>query len=292
MKPVPAPHQVMSEIQEAVLSYVDTAYWLRDPELRRRAPRALGSPGTLFQDPLLEPVLPYPNKVAALQVCQAVGLTERRDRSSAQERLRRLGRSDMKLRPHQADALRISLLVGEGHPVVTSGTGSGKTETFLLPLVARHDPGVAGLVIDRSRDTRGGSSRRAVDAAAQRRRGPPPSRAIVLYPMNALVEDQIARLRRTLRRIMLWVALDSGSAATPAPPGRVQRMPDRGRAQRLDEVAARSASMVRDIDKLAGIGRGPPVADERPAAGRDGRRAGTWSPPRRTSSSRTTRCST
>ena len=35
MKPVPAPHRVMSEIQETLLSYIDTAYWLSRPRRGR-----------------------------------------------------------------------------------------------------------------------------------------------------------------------------------------------------------------------------------------------------------------
>src|SRR4051794_15366131 len=117
----------MSEIQEAVLSYVDTAYWLRDPELAAERRALLAAPGTLFQAPLLEPVLPYPNKVPAREVCRAVGLTEPETELLLKSVFGDWAGASMRLRPHQADALRISLL-GDGdarHPVVTSGTGSG-----------------------------------------------------------------------------------------------------------------------------------------------------------------------
>jgi len=57
--------------------------------------------------------------------------------------------------------------------VVTTGTGSGKTEAFLLPvldgIVRRKRAGVTGL------------------------------QAVLLYPMNALANDQLERLRRMLR---------------------------------------------------------------------------------------------
>jgi hypothetical protein len=57
--------------------------------------------------------------------------------------------------------------------VVTSGTGSGKTESFLLPvldgIVRRKRAGVRGV------------------------------QAVLLYPMNALANDQLERLRRLLR---------------------------------------------------------------------------------------------
>lgn len=61
-----------------------------------------------------------------------------------------------------------------GRPfVVTTGTGSGKTEGFLLPvfdgILRRKEQGVRGL------------------------------QAVLLYPMNALANDQLERLRRLLR---------------------------------------------------------------------------------------------
>src|SRR5262249_34828855 len=115
-----------------------------------------------------------------------------------------------KLREHQAQALTVSL-ARDGSPernvVVTSGTGSGKTECFLLPIFARllaespewgdaqslhpwwrmEDESLAWKHL-RSRGRQGRSA--AV-------------RAIVLYPTNALVEDQVSRIRRAVARIAL-----------------------------------------------------------------------------------------
>src|SRR5262249_26788333 len=79
---------------------------------------------------------------------------------------------------HQVQMLRTVL--GGRNAVVTTGTGSGKTEAFLMPLLGQ-------LVRERF-------------AHATRQ---PALRALILYPMNALVEDQLNRLR---------VALDSDGA--------------------------------------------------------------------------------
>lgn len=254
MKPVPAPHHVMSEIQEAVLSYVDTAYWLRDPELVAERRALLGTPGTLFRAPLLEPVLPYPNKVPALEVCRAVGLTAAETDLLLKSVFGDWAGKEMELRPHAADALRISLL-GQGearHPVVTSGTGSGKTESFLLPLVAR-------MILE----ARGWSSSEQVtrwwEQTPERwtplRSGGRTAamRAIVLYPMNALVEDQIARLRRTLRRLhslggpQLWFG-----RYTSATLGR-SGMPERGRHRQLADVVREIREQVSEYDKVSHV---------------------------------------
>ena len=75
------------------------------------------------------------------------------------------------LRPLYEHQVRSIDLVQRGHSiVVASGTGSGKTECFLLPVLddALRHPG-------------------------------PGVRAIVIYPLNALANDQLGRLRKILR---------------------------------------------------------------------------------------------
>ena len=89
--------------------------------------------------------------------------------------------------------------------VITSGTGSGKTESFLLPLLADIFKEAKGweAAVDHSNwfvgELEGRSTKRRY-APKQRLNDPRPAaiRAIILYPMNALVEDQMARLREAL----------------------------------------------------------------------------------------------
>lgn len=80
---------------------------------------------------------------------------------------------------HQADALEHFFAKGacSDDLVVATGTGSGKTETFLYSILG-------ALAIE-------GTERRA----SFKRHG---VRALLLYPMNALVSDQTARMRRLL----------------------------------------------------------------------------------------------
>ena len=64
--------------------------------------------------------------------------------------------------------------------MVATGTGSGKTESFLLPILAHlHESAV------REKSEGGGP----VDDAV---------RCLILYPMNALVADQLSRIRHML----------------------------------------------------------------------------------------------
>jgi Lhr-like helicase len=103
---------------------------------------------------------------------------------------------------HQLDMLARG--VRPGRPgIVTSGTGSGKTESFMLPILATiceeatrwPAPKLGYLTGEWWEDTPTTFHPLRDQEHPDR---PKAIRAIVLYPMNALVEDQLTRLRRTL----------------------------------------------------------------------------------------------
>ena len=75
---------------------------------------------------------------------------------------------------HQSEAIAQSLVAGKNLLVMT-GTGSGKTESFLLPIL--------------------GKLAREAKASPNTFQQQPAMRALILYPMNALVNDQLGRLR-------------------------------------------------------------------------------------------------
>ena len=95
------------------------------------------------------------------------------------------------LHSHQADAIRQACghgqnagngFNGDGNLVVCSGTGSGKTECFLIPVIDH-------LVREWRRET-GGDRNVPLSGGV---------RAMILYPMNALVNDQLSRIRQILK---------------------------------------------------------------------------------------------
>jgi hypothetical protein len=85
---------------------------------------------------------------------------------------------DVKLYLHQTEALK-AVCQQDKNLVVCSGTGSGKTECFLIPLINY----LVGEWIRSGRPDR-------LESGVQ---------AMILYPMNALVNDQIRRLRQILK---------------------------------------------------------------------------------------------
>jgi DEAD/DEAH box helicase domain-containing protein len=196
----------MDYVRDAYLRYYDTAFWMRDEGIMAERRALLMEPGVMAQEPLLEAVPVYPSVVPVEESCARAGLSD-----SVGQRLGKIvfGRDDVKLRQHQAQALEYAASGdedGRRNVVVTSGTGSGKTESFLLPLIAQ-------LLEDRGAMPRGCKVNawweKHHDAATKTwehaREGvadgiSPAVRAMVLYPTNALVEDQIARLRQAAIR--------------------------------------------------------------------------------------------
>src|SRR5262249_30992557 len=75
---------------------------------------------------------------------------------------------------HQSDAVRGALIDGR-NLIIMTGTGSGKTESFLLPIL--------------------GKLAREAEMHPHSFKQQPAMRALLLYPMNALVNDQLGRLR-------------------------------------------------------------------------------------------------
>lgn len=196
------PIGVYAEIQRAIKQYVTTAFRTSSPTFEDERKQLLDTPGVLFQEAYLEPLPDYASgrRLEELTSDDLPGMHE-----ATREAFRRIVASGLfsgghPLYVHQQRMLERSL--SGKHCVVVTGTGSGKTESFLLPLLANiireakqgrgwapcqdADPWQGPLAWDYSRR----AHRRETRTAAVR--------ALVLYPMNALVEDQLTRLRRAL----------------------------------------------------------------------------------------------
>lgn len=248
------PGYLADRVNETLLRYLDTAFWLRSPELLHERRRLFQTESPLLQDILLEPVLPYDGTHSAVEACTEAGLTLAEAHLLTKALFGNDDAGAVRLRAHQASALQAAMSEGavRVNPIVTSGTGSGKTEAFLLPILAR-------LLVEARDWPSAGAAKAWWDSTPQRwsplrdKSRPHALRTVVLYPTNALVEDQISRLRRALRLIKglggpdLWF----GRYTSAAPGG--THMPDaRGRHSRLSEVAAQLRELVAEYDALKG----------------------------------------
>ena len=194
------PLRVYEAIKEGYLRYFETAFWVRDSAIREERAHLLRGDGRYFTEPLIEPVLPYEPRDSVAEVTETLGLPQELATELAQVVFDQ--GPDFRLFDHQREALTSSMgpPTDGSNPVVTAGTGAGKTECFLLPIFAR-------LLLEERVDDSGLETRwwgteftgswRDVRSEAAR---PAAVRAMILYPTNALVEDQMTRLRSAVRR--------------------------------------------------------------------------------------------
>lgn len=158
----------LDRLQEALRVYINANYHLSHPDLVARRDALLTQPGALRQRPFIEST---PRYQSAAPFAELSWLP-----TAPRELLTTLAEAGVIYpRPytHQAEALEHALVHGRDL-VITTGTGSGKTETFLLPVLGR--------LAREAAETPDLFKTRAV-------------RALVLYPMNALVNDQLGRMR-------------------------------------------------------------------------------------------------
>ncbi|WP_135503049.1 DEAD/DEAH box helicase [Roseovarius aestuariivivens] len=198
------PSSVIDYVREAYQRYYDSAFWMRDEGIMLERREMLQAPGVMAQEPLLEAAPQYPSLEKIEDACKRAGLSDAT--AAALGPIVFGSDGSIKLRDHQAASL-VTTIAGDKdrrrNVVVTSGTGSGKTESFLLPLLASI---LEERAADEARATLFPWWERELDAADKQWKHVRSSahdassaamRALVLYPTNALVEDQVSRLRRS-----------------------------------------------------------------------------------------------
>ncbi|CAI0725183.1 DEAD/DEAH box helicase [Serratia ficaria] len=214
------PLETFESIRDFYIAYLETAFRIGSPAIQGYRRELLEKQGTLCADLFLEPMPRYRD--------YGLTISDLRDASkgetwlpgfTAQQRaafidlclggllprdLKDVTKGRFKLYTHQLEMLQRGVQPGKPG-IVTSGTGSGKTESFLLPILAQiakeasqwsqstalkswlpwwHEPNAQPTFMrDREAPIYG---------------RPKAVRALILYPMNALVEDQLVRMRRAL----------------------------------------------------------------------------------------------
>lgn len=161
-------YQELERYAAALRTYITSTYHISNPALVELRDELLAREGAIAQRPYIESTARYAatRRYADLSIPSEVA-----------NLLTWLGKRGVVFDPpydHQASALELALPTEYRDIVVTTGTGSGKTETFLLPILGR-------LAAEASTNPSSFSTRAV--------------RALLLYPMNALVNDQLGRLR-------------------------------------------------------------------------------------------------
>lgn len=204
------PIGAFNKIKENYLRYFQTMYRFNDAELDERKNKALQSGNTLFREPYLE-ILPEYNttsingvEITSISQISAPLTTAFGEQTIAEGFIDKFISQGLMSYPpyhHQFEML-LKSFVNKQNTVINSGTGSGKTEAFLLPLFAE---------LYREAKTWSKPEYTYTDWFCQedKTKGYKPVqrlgekrtaavRSLILYPMNALVEDQMTRLRKAL----------------------------------------------------------------------------------------------
>src|SRR6266540_2034952 len=162
------PITTTNHVRDSYLRYLKTIYPFQDATLRELFWGTLEAPDRLVKGPLLEAAAPFEHGRSIYQLIKDGVLHEGFEQLCSDALP-----GDRQLYLHQDTA--ITKIVQQRNLIVATGTGSGKTETFLIPILDRL-----------LREQAAGTLTR------------PGVRALLLYPMNALANDQLKRLRRVL----------------------------------------------------------------------------------------------
>lgn len=163
------PVEAASSIKDDYYRYLRTLLRMRQPDIAAAFADTLRNDASMAKGPILELTPAYaPGKAANQLIDEGVLAPGFRDLSGSFD-------LERPLYEHQERALRKAQ--AGNNIIVSTGTGSGKTESFLLPIISellrQRDAGKLG----------------------------PGVRALLLYPMNALANDQVKRLRSLLADI-------------------------------------------------------------------------------------------
>lgn len=162
------------ELLKNLEEYLDAQYFCRSPIVRQTARVLLHDKGVICQEPYVESTPAYLQSKEGLSVARIPDNEKRFLCELAEAKLGVFKKPYV----HQIEALEATRNVNFPEDIlVATGTGSGKTECFLWPILAK-------LMAEASRSS---------DSWDQKG-----VRTIILYPMNALVSDQLARLRRLM----------------------------------------------------------------------------------------------
>ncbi|MEZ5758279.1 MAG: DEAD/DEAH box helicase [Emcibacteraceae bacterium] len=181
--------QTIENLHTSLKDYIEATYHISAPSLVAQRQSLLDRDGVIHRIPYLESTPKYHSGEKFESIS---GLPE-----AALELLELLSIPDGDLPKliynppykHQAESLKKCLIDGN-NLVIMTGTGSGKTESFLLPILGKFAK----------------EAKENPSCFAEQ----PAMRALIMYPMNALVNDQLGRLRgilgdpRLVKKFKAW----------------------------------------------------------------------------------------
>ena len=201
------------EVKKNVILYLQTAFATSFPAIEEERTKLLMDENVLCRDPWLEPLPKYQSskkKISDLITGDLPNLSDHELDLFKSLVSCGLFSGSRQMYHHQLEMLQKAL--SGKNCIITAGTGSGKTEAFLLPLFANlakesksspapsapepHTDDWWSNTAHQDMCSTQKKSYRVKQRNGENRDSA--LRAIILYPMNALVEDQLIRLRKSL----------------------------------------------------------------------------------------------
>lgn len=166
--------EITKKLEQSLVDYLATTFDVnkdgKEADLAYEIRSSFEVPGALFNGPFLELVLPYQTTSSIRRLYEEGVFSENLlDLGCFKLKKPEPISLDTPLYTHQVKAIK-KLCEENRSVVISAGTGSGKTESFTLPIVN-------DLLLDNT----------------------PGVRALLVYPLNALVNDQLDRLRVLLK---------------------------------------------------------------------------------------------
>lgn len=159
-------------IKNRLLDYIETAYFGKNDDLREICKKELEKQGVMWNEPYIEANPAYKTIKNGIEKSSKIPV-------EIKIILNRMIECEMGVfkSPYSHQIQAIEAFYSNHDLFVATGTGSGKTECFMWPMITK--------LVNEAKDKPNSWKQRGV-------------RAMMLYPMNALVSDQIARLRRMI----------------------------------------------------------------------------------------------
>ena len=154
------PIDVSEELKRLYKNFILSSFPIADLSLRKKLKNAINNEKLLWNGPFISVASKYKKRANAKEFLQNSNFHPLIVQSLQLD----------KFYKHQEEA--IQLILQGRHTIISTGTGSGKTEAFLLPIIDY--------------------------CLKNRQKG---IKAIIVYPMNALANDQMLRLRTILYKI-------------------------------------------------------------------------------------------
>lgn len=164
-------YSVHQKLRRELEDYIKSQYFGKTPLLLDAVNAKLDNEGILYQEPYIESTPAYKSILNGIAKMDA--------EEWLKDYFQKMAKAGVGVYPapfvHQIKALEAAI---HGRDLfVATGTGSGKTECFMWPILAK--------IAMEAHDSNDTWEQRGV-------------RTIIMYPMNALVSDQVSRLRRLI----------------------------------------------------------------------------------------------